>query len=378
MTFKLGQALYAPTKLGNVKTWCCNVNKLGEGETELCITTQTKIDGKPVVRYEMFTEGKNVGRSNETTPYQQAISEALSRYRKKLDQGYRTDIPSDTTQAGANSLDLPKPMLAHPIDKVKDVRFPAMVQPKLDGHRAIVTKQNGEMMMYSRQGKEIRTMDHILVHLDLVMNEGEFLDGELYLHGKALQNIGSFIKKEQLGSADVEFWVYDIMKDASYDKRYAMLQAKLANVNRIARIHLLQAYNVASMDEAMDMFDDFVAKGYEGAILRLLDAGYEAGFRSRNLLKIKPFDDNEFEIIGVKEGKDRIVNDVDLKVAIFECVTPDGKEFEVTAPGDMYAKDEAWKNRKSFIGKFVTVKHSGYTVDKKPWHPVAMRIREDI
>ena len=330
-----------------------------------------------MVRQEVITQGKNLGKSNETTPYEQAISEAESRYRKKVDQGYQTEIPTDTSKANHNALGLPKPMLAHPIDKVKKVEFPAWFQPKLDGHRAVVTKQNGEMMMYSRQGKPITTMDHILEHLEPKMDEGIFLDGELYLHGEILQNIGSLIKRRQEGSEHVAYHVYDIILAESYTQRLDKLRTIVGESNQTPA-RLVPTMWTRDMEEAHVFTEDAISQGYEGGILRTPDNGYLAGFRSRQLLKIKKFDDSEHEIVDVVEGKDRIVNDTSLKVAIFICRTPKGEQFECTAFGDMYEKDRIWHEREKYIGKTLTVKHSGYTKDNIPWHPVALRLREDI
>ena len=174
---KLGTVLYGVTSNGNVKTWRCDVSKLDDA-AELTIKTQTKLNGKEATRQEIITEGKNIGKSNETTPYEQAVSEAESRYRKKVKKGYGLTVPTDLTVADTNALGLPRPMLAHPLDKVKKVEFPAYVQPKFDGHRALITKRNGVMLMYSRGGDEITTMGHILKHLEDKVWEGEFFDGE--------------------------------------------------------------------------------------------------------------------------------------------------------------------------------------------------------
>lgn len=381
MQFKLGQKLYAPTKTGNVKTWRAEVFGTPTeqpSDATIEITTQTKLDGKEVVRHDVITEGKNLGKSNETTPYEQAVSETESRYRKKIDQGYKTEIPTDTTKANDNAMGFPKPMLAHPIDKVKVVEFPAYFQPKLDGHRAIVTKKDGKMVMYSRQGKPITTMAHILSHLEDTVEEGMFLDGELYLHGEALQNIGSLIKKyRERESENVVYHVYDIMMDEPYTQRWEKLRI-IVGIANFTPARLVPTMVATSMHEAQVFSEDAIKQGYEGGILRTPDKGYLVGFRSRQLLKIKKFDDSEHEIVAVKEGKDRLCNDVDLKVAVFVCHTPEGQEFECTAMGDMHEKDRTWHDRESFVGKTLTVKHSGYTKDKKPWHPVALRLREDI
>jgi len=372
--------MYGVTSKGAVKTWRARVYGTPTeqpSDATIEIITQTKLDGKAVVRVEVITEGKNVGRSNETTPYEQAVSEAESRYRKKIKKGYKTEIPTDLTKADSNALGLPKPMLAHPIGKVKKVEFPAHFQPKFDGHRAIVTRQDGVMMMYSRGGDEIITMPHILDYLDDKVEEGEFLDGELYLHGELLQNIGSYIRKYREGiSETIVYYVYDTMMDVPYTQRYAKLRKILMTHHTPAMLAFTHV--VDSMDAAMICRDAAIADGYEGGMLRTPDEGYQAGKKSRTLLKLKKFDDSEHTIIEVVEGKDRIVNGVELKVACFVCETPEGRRFEVTAMGDMHEKDRTWWEREDFVGKTLTVQHSGYTKDNIPWHPVALRLREDI
>jgi DNA ligase-1 len=370
--------MYGVTSKGAIKTWECDVIDNGNDTATLAIKTRTKLDGKAVEREEFIDEGKNIGKANETTPYQQAINEAESRYRKKIKKGYGTEIPTNLTKADTNALGLPKPMLAHPLDKVKKVEFPAFFQPKFDGHRAIVTRLNGEIMMYSRGGDRITTMEHILDHLDDKVKEGEFLDGELYLHGELLQNIGSYIRKYREGiSETIVYYIYDTMMDVPYTQRIDKLRITLKDA--VPPVFLAPTQVVHSLAEAMELRNKVIAEGYEGGMLRTPDEGYRAGFKSRTLIKLKKFDDNEFKIVDVVEGKDRNVNGVFLKVACFVCeISPGGPRFEVTSMGDMHEKDKTWHDRESFMEKMLTVQHSGYTKELKPWHPVALQLREDI
>lgn len=394
--FQLGQVMYGVTSKGAIKTWRAKVYSTSAEQPTIQplrdhsaatieIITQTKLDGKEVVRTEVITEGKNLGKANETTPYEQAVNEAESRYRKKIKKGYRTEVPTDLTKADTNALGLPKPMLAYPLDKVSKVEFKigeTYVQPKFDGHRALVTRLNGEIMMYSRGGDRITTMEHILDHLDDRVKEGEIFDGELYLHGELLQDIGSYIRKYRKGvSEKIVYYIYDVMMPEPYTQRLNKLRMTLTDVSEDKKkpIFLAPTMLVSSLAEAMELRDMFIDKGYEGAMLRTHDKGYKVGFKSRTLIKLKKFDDNEFKIVDVVEGKDRHVNDVNLKVACFVCeISPGGPRFEVTSMGDMHEKDKTWWERKTFIGKMLTVQHSGYTKAKKPWHPVALQLREDI
>jgi len=383
--FRIGQKLYATTKKGNIKVWSCSITTGTKGQigpAKIIIVSKTKLDGKPVTRYEYISTGKNIGKANETTPYEQAFSEATSRYKKKLDKGYKTTVPDDTTKAGTNTLGYPMPMLAKPIDKVKSVEFPAILQPKLDGHRAIVTKQKGLMIMYSRQGKVINTMDHILSFMAEHMSNGEFYDGELYIHGMPLQDIGRLIKKWREDSVKVRFCIYDYISDEPYTERIHSLEALWTAMmsKNGPPIFMIQGDKVKDIDEAVKKTDWYIAQGFEGGILRTPDTGYEAGFRSSSLLKIKKFDDHEFKILQVIEGKARNVNDTALKVAVFQCVLNNGTDrtFEVLAHGTQEEKNYAFHHQDEFVGKMLTVRHSGWTKDKIPWHPIAVGLREDI
>lgn len=348
---------------------------------------------------EEFTEGKQ-GRNAE----EQARFEARSRYNKKLDEGYGVDEPEDGVIR--NTLGFPAPQKAKPLPKnfeyQKDQTY--WFQPKLDGHRAMIVLSRTGASMYSRNGKEITTMNHILMwvvgQLQTYDVLGDlkhiYLDGELYLHGTSLQNIGRLVKKHRPGESDkVQFHMYDLVREDRFGETYVErlecirklqdrwgLPSTLLWENEEVGAFPLYSVNTAqadTMEDAMGSANDMRGEGYEGGILRRGSAPYMPGFRNDGLLKLKEFDDHEFEIVEVIRGRPRIVpGEPTLEVACFICKMDDGKIFEVTAPGTMYEKDAAWTNRASYPGKMLTVQHSDYTDEGLPWHPVALRLREDI
>src|SRR5690606_30522950 len=76
--------------------------------------------------------GKNIGKANETTAEEQAVSEAQSKLKKKLEEGYYE------SQEEAEGGTLVLPMLAKDFKKEeRKVQYPCFVQPKLDGMRAL-------------------------------------------------------------------------------------------------------------------------------------------------------------------------------------------------------------------------------------------------
>lgn len=136
---------------------------------------------------------------------------------------------------------------------------------------------------------------------------------------------------------------------------------------------------VGNSDGSLNLLHSiWLGNGYEGTMVRHGDTGYEDGKRSKSLMKKKDFQDDEFEIIDVIEGKPVIKENVTYKVAIYVCVTNEVKEFNCTSPGTMQDKDAAWNNREKAIGKMLTIKFFNYTPDNIPYLPVALQIKEYV
>jgi len=124
--------------------------------------------------------------------------------------------------------------------------------------------------------------------------------------------------------------------------------------------------------------DRFIREGYEGGMLRCPDKGYQAGKKSRTLLKLKTFEDAEFEVIDIIEGQDKCVNDTFFKVAVLVCVTEDGEQFKVTAHGNAENKQQIWHDRAKHIGRLVTIKYYEKTAKNVPFHPISLQWKESI
>ena len=140
--------LYSKTSTGKINVWDLQVktdNKMSY------IYTYTGQEGGKITEYVKKVEkGKNIGKKNETTHLEQALSEAESAWQKKIDKnGYRENI---------EELDDAKkmmPMCAQYFDKkAKYINFAdAYVQPKLDGVRCILRKNDNKLesiKMYSK------------------------------------------------------------------------------------------------------------------------------------------------------------------------------------------------------------------------------------
>ena len=390
--------LYKRAKTGKIQFWAIEVSTK---ETQSTIQKKSGQLGteNPINHNEALTEGKNIGRSNETTHYEQALLQAESDWKKKRDEGYKSledlgitlengqyvgrygseimtigpdldlalskMLPEFNTDASGNI----KPMLATDIEKIKKIDFPVIVQPKLDGFRCLVLIEKGKVTLLSRSGKTF-DLPHIAQAIENSPNinsETDLrLDGELYIHGVSFQAVSKAIKKPNHLTPQIKYYCYDLIDfDATQRTRNMILNQVIPNCNEVQHVQNGLAH---TRSEITEMHDGFVQMGYEGAIARTPSGKYISA-RSRDLMKVKQFDDEEFSWIGWELGQ-RGTEDL---VAI--CRTKDGKVFNAKMQGTRAHKEELY-NAALSVGSQLTVKFFGLSEDGIPRFPVGKAFRD--
>lgn len=362
---------------GTLGYWSAWVGEVEEDDTlgaKVFIQYAKSLDGKPV-RKEYTVAGKNVGRANATTPYEQGCLEVDSKARLKMDKGYVKTL-EEAEAPSTNTLGLLKPMLATPMEKIKPEKIDwgnAYAQPKLDGHRALFD----DGVLYSRQGK-VLDLPHIVEAIVAAGIEDLHLDGELYIHGKSLQEMSKLIKKHRPESLDIEYHIYDQVMDVPFLDRITALAKTLPQWPSVTRLKTVSTRVVSTLEELMELHTEYRQEGYEGTMLRFGDEPYRDGKRSRTLLKLKEFQDAEFKIIGVNEGKPYITDEGIFRVPVWVCDAGNGAEFTVTGQGNMREKDALWQNRAIHLHKQLTVKFHYFSNDGIPQLPIALRFHETV
>ena len=272
-----------------------------------------------------------------------------------------------------------KPMLAHKFDiKRVDYSKPVYIQPKLDGVRCLFTKDGA----FSRTGKQFMNVAHIQLELIPFFkdNPDVILDGELYNHElkNDFEKIISLVRKQKPTADDrleaknlMQYHLYDFIDNKKTNYQNRMHQLACANVYSNS-IKYVPAYRVYKHEEALNMHHDaYLAKGYEGSILRL-DGPYKHG-RSYDLMKFKDFSDTEATIIGYETGKGKREG----TLGKFIMQDDDGNEFGCP-PGKGYNyKDLAniLDNIGDYIGKRATFTYFQRTQAGSYRHPLFKCIR---
>lgn len=361
---------------GTIGYWEGWVDAESKDKAHIVLQYARTMDGK-VTRKIHPAEPKNVGRSNETTALEQAQLELDSRTNKQKDKGY-VERQEDASKPSTNTLGFAKPMLAQPLDKVDPAKIDwdnAWAQKKLDGHRAMWK----DGVLYSRQGKVI-DLPHVVEAIQAAGIDHLHLDGELYLHGKTLQEISSLVKRRQEGTEGLVYHVYDVVGDEPWQRRInPAVEAFYHWGGQLPGLQMLRCRRVPTFEELQAYHEENLAAGYEGTMLRWGNAGYQDGKRSKHLLKLKQFQcDSEFKITGFRRGVPYVTSKGTFEVPVWVCDAGNGKTFTCTAQGDMYEKHALWESAEEHVGKQLTVKYHYLSASGIPQLPVALRFREDL
>ena len=325
-------------------------------------------------------EPKNVGRANETTAAQQAELEAKALHTKKLRKDYCLD---PNVKAGQTSELIEGgllPMLAHKFSEHGDkLKYPCFVQAKYDGHRCIATHPGGgeqSYQLWSRTRKPICSVPHIVHALDWLECGGLPFDGELfnYDYRDKFEQLTHFIRqsKPEAGCEVVQYHIYDMPIGGTFRQRLATMQRILGKLTTGSPLRLAETREVNDEDELMLAFEEFLAAGQEGAIARNADGLY-VNKRSTDLLKIKQFDDAEFRVLAVKEGRGKMQGH-----AVFVVESRLGTTTDAKLKGELSTLRQYWEHPEMAVGRMLTCQFQGYTKAGKLRFPVALRFAQPI
>ena len=309
----------------------------------------------------IYTSQVWINQSGRTMAEQVSL-EVTARARKKLNQGFKRR-KEELGKIITNQLGLAAPMLAQRLDRMGRVNLKgSLVQRKYNGHRFLVANE----CAYSKLGTIVETVPEITSSIKVP--EEAIIDGELYHHGTHLQTIASWVKRRQANTLKLKYIIYDIIiPGMSTLERLKVLKSLEYDKDRVM---VSPAYMYDEKIGAENYCLRFRKEGFEGAIIRLPNAKYEAGKRSKSLIKVKMQYDDEYLCVDVEPSADGW--------GILILKTPEGKFFRTSAPGNHQQKREALVNKQKYIGKFVTCEYAELTKDLIPFHCVAIGWRKDI
>ena len=235
-----------------------------------------------------------------------------------------------------------------------------MVSEKYDGVRAIWT---GEQLL-TRQGNPISAPEWFTAPLPAV-----WLDGELWTRRQDFDRLSGIVRTQTPDDGlwrEVNYMVFDMPDaDLPFEQRYRNYSRLVEQINA-DHIQAVKQQRFNSNHTLSEHLQTLVAKGAEGLMLHLATAKHRAS-RSDALLKLKPYFDDEAEVIAHLPGQGKYTD----MLGALRVRNQQGIEFSI---GTGFT--DADRANPPPVGSIITYKYHGFTKNGVPRFASFLRIRE--
>lgn len=268
-------------------------------------------------------------------------------------------IPTFTCQLATDSTDRPA--------KMKGIK---RLECKLDGVRVLAVVSGNACTLYSRNGKEFVNFPQIaeaILDNRKAFQYGRSTGGHFVLDGEIVGESFQKLMKQAQRKTDVEtsgmvYHIFDVIPlnefkeghcNLQQHKRIDWLESARARLEETDCLRIMNGLDVdldtAQGHDVMDRFaKDAVANGFEGIMIKDLDAPYECK-RSSFWMKWKPTITVDLTVVGFEEGTGRNLGR--LGAIIYEGVDNERKiRVNVGTGFSDSDRDEFWAIRDKLLG----------------------------
>ena len=280
------------------------------------------------------------------------------------------------------------------VDKIK---FPAYVQMKMDGMRFNAIVRNGGVEFRSRNGKELDLKGNLVNEFLALANgvdcvfDGELLvmfDDDMQFADRQTGN--GILNKANKGTISVDeaklvhasLWDVIPFEDftrgvcnVSYETRWSSVEQLVANQpSKGKRIWSVYHTEVSDLEAANEIFQQLLADGYEGIILKDKLGKWEDK-RTKSQIKFKGELECDLKIVGLQPGTGKYEG----MLGAILCESADGVVKVSVGSGFNDAHRKTLGDE--IIGKIVAVKYNARITNKQGeeslFLPIFVEVRED-
>ena len=265
------------------------------------------------------------------------------------------------------------------LKRIKDQEVIAL-EPKLDGIRCCAVVSEGVATLYARSGKQIVNFNDTIGYELAQLGDG-FYDGEIMgedfvaLMRQAYRKDDVDVSNSYLALFDfmsLEDWVNELPGETCR-KRRALLEARFhSKAQQSKHLLLVPRHTILARQDQIDTYHhQFVEEGYEGVMVKDLEALYRRG-RGYEVMKVKSFHDADVEVLRVEEGKGKFRDMCGTLIVDYN-----GVEVGVGSGMDDELRQEIWGNPHDFIGRLIEVRYQEVTPDGSLRFPTFIHFRND-
>ena len=275
---------------------------------------------------------------------------------------------------------------------IEKIKWPAMVQLKMDGMRFNAVVRDNVVEFRTRNGKEIHLHGNLEQEFIQLANGIDCVfDGELvvsYFDGIMDRQTGNGILNKAIKgtisdteAALVRAIVWDVIPymyfidgycPTPYKDRFAKFKW---GIDFPEKIQLVQSTIAENIEEARIKFEEYYNAGQEGIILKDMDSPWEDK-RAKHQIKFKGELECDLKVVGYEEGTGKYVG----KLGALVCESDDGIIKVKVGSGFNDENRESIK-KQDVIGKVVAVKYNARirskSEDESLFLPIFLEIRQD-
>jgi hypothetical protein len=291
-------------------------------------------------------------------------------------------------------------MLCSPFEQklVDKIKFPAYAQMKMDGMRFNAIVRSGKVEFRSRNGKQIHLLGNLEKEFAALAGDVDCVfDGELLVmleddHQFADRQTGNgilnkankgTISAEQAALVHASVWdlipyayFTDGLCSTPYAKRFSTLEQIVSKQKSEGKkIWAVTSSIVETIEQAQEIFQEYLAEGFEGIILKD-GAGVWEDKRSKTQIKFKGELECDLKIVAVEEGSGKAAG----MLGAIVCESADGiVKVNVGSGFNDAQRKQYWKE--NLVDKIVAVKYNSRIKNKAGeeslFLPVFIELRDD-
>jgi len=260
------------------------------------------------------------------------------------------------------------------------LKYPLYIQPKYNGYRTLII--NGEF--YSRTGKKFGNQNLKEYFKNAINYNSLVLDGELYCTNQDFNKLQSILNNHNAPLPNsLKYVIYDAIpfKDweaqaskKHYSERIKAFREAVNAISDYKRVLDCPTDLVNSPSEVLELYKQYLSKGYEGAMLKAPNGLYRwkrVTLVSQEMVKLKPFETLDLIVTGLYDGEGTLEGSVGGIIVDFE-----GNSVKVGSGFTIEDRNNLKLEPNKYIGKVAEIKYFEKT-ENSLRHPVFVRWRFD-
>jgi DNA ligase-1 len=246
------------------------------------------------------------------------------------------------------------------------------VSRKLDGVRCIcIVDEEGNVKLYSRNGKEFLTLSKVSDKIKQSGLKNIVIDGEICIvdeeGNEDFQSIMKEIGKKNHTIESPKLIAFDALSHVEFDtgaslrtfsQRYEFLQYVITSHKFDGLIDWTPQTLVTSLEEVEKELVKATKLGWEGLMLRK-DTTYK-GKRSKDILKMKTFHDEEYKVVDVEHSINRVIvegREIEEEMLKNVIIEHKGNRVQVGSGFSIDQRRHFYQNPDQIVGKMITVQY---------------------